>query len=78
MRTIIAAAAVLVLALLPLAAPWLQFVLTLAIAKGFAALGVAVLLRAGLISIGHAMFLPRAPMRSRSWRAPASTTLACS
>jgi ABC-type branched-subunit amino acid transport system permease subunit len=56
MPTIIAAAAVLVLALLPLAAPWLQFVLTLAIAKGFAALGVAVLLRAGLISIGHAMF----------------------
>ena len=38
------------------AAPWLQFVLTLAVAKGFAALGVAVLLRAGLISIGHAMF----------------------
>jgi ABC-type branched-subunit amino acid transport system permease subunit len=36
--------------------PWLQFALTLAIAKGFAALGVAVLLRAGLISIGHAMF----------------------
>ncbi|QOZ73843.1 branched-chain amino acid ABC transporter permease [Bradyrhizobium arachidis] len=56
MRTIIAAAAILVLALLPVAAPWLQFVLTLAIAKGFAALGVAVLLRAGLISIGHAMF----------------------
>lgn len=56
MRTISAAAAVLMLALLPVAAPWLQFVLTLAIAKGFAALGVAVLLRAGLISIGHAMF----------------------
>lgn len=56
MRTITAAAAVLILALLPVAAPWLQFVLTLAIAKGFAALGVAVLLRAGLISIGHAMF----------------------
>ncbi|MGY3033075.1 ABC-type branched-subunit amino acid transport system permease subunit [Bradyrhizobium sp. USDA 4354] len=56
MPTIIAAAAVLALALLPVAAPWLQFVLTLAIAKGFAALGVAVLLRAGLISIGHAMF----------------------
>ncbi|WP_407187648.1 branched-chain amino acid ABC transporter permease [Bradyrhizobium centrosematis] len=56
MRTVTAAAAVLVLALLPVAAPWLQFVLTLAIAKGFAALGVAVLLRAGLISIGHAMF----------------------
>ncbi|HZR72247.1 branched-chain amino acid ABC transporter permease [Bradyrhizobium sp.] len=57
MRTIAAAAiAVLGLAVLPIAAPWLQFVLTLAIAKGFAALGVAVLLRAGLISIGHAMF----------------------
>ncbi|MGY3586614.1 ABC-type branched-subunit amino acid transport system permease subunit [Bradyrhizobium sp. USDA 4341] len=56
MRIIPAAAAVLVLAALPLFAPWLQFVLTLAVAKGFAALGVAVLLRAGLISIGHAMF----------------------
>ncbi|PJG56412.1 branched-chain amino acid ABC transporter permease [Bradyrhizobium forestalis] len=56
MRTLLAAAAVLTLAVLPIAAPWLQFVLTLAIAKGFAALGVAVLLRAGLISIGHAMF----------------------
>jgi branched-chain amino acid transport system permease protein len=56
MRTILAATAVLALAVMPLAAPWLQFVLTLAIAKGFAALGVAVLLRAGLISIGHAMF----------------------
>jgi ABC-type branched-subunit amino acid transport system permease subunit len=56
MRTILAGTAVLALAVMPLAAPWLQFVLTLAIAKGFAALGVAVLLRAGLISIGHAMF----------------------
>jgi ABC-type branched-subunit amino acid transport system permease subunit len=56
MRTILGAAAVLALAVTPLAAPWLQFVLTMAIAKGFAALGVAVLLRAGLISIGHAMF----------------------
>ena len=57
MPAIIAAAAVLILTLLPVAAPWLQFVLTLAIAKGFAALGVAVLLRAGLSSIGHAMCL---------------------
>ena len=56
MRAALAIATVLVLAVLPLLAPWLQFVLTLAIAKGFAALGVAVLLRAGLISIGHAMF----------------------
>lgn len=45
-----------VLALVPFVAPWLQFVLTIAIAKGFAAVGVALLLRAGLISIGHAMF----------------------
>lgn len=56
MRIAAIAAAVLVLAILPMLAPWLQFVLTLAFAKGFAALGVAVLLRAGLISIGHAMF----------------------
>ncbi|MCB1404284.1 MAG: branched-chain amino acid ABC transporter permease, partial [Rhodobacteraceae bacterium] len=32
------------------------FVVTLAVAKGFAALGVALLLRAGLISLGHAMY----------------------
>lgn len=56
MRMILGVASVLTLAILPIVAPWLQFVLTLAIAKGFAALGVAVLLRAGLISIGHAMF----------------------
>ncbi|SDG82124.1 branched-chain amino acid ABC transporter permease [Pelagibacterium luteolum] len=50
------AAAFAALAIVPFAAPWLQFVLTIAIAKGFAAVGVALLLRAGLISIGHAMF----------------------
>lgn len=44
------------LALVPVATPSLQFILTVAIAKGFIALGVAVLLRAGLISFGHAMF----------------------
>jgi len=56
MRYKLAALALFALAALPVAVPWLQFVLTIAIAKGFAALGVAVLLRAGLISIGHAMF----------------------
>ena len=56
MGLILAVVAVITLAILPILVPWLQFVLTLAIAKGFAALGVAVLLRAGLISIGHAMF----------------------
>ncbi len=53
---LILAAGLVLLALAPLAAPYLQFVLTVAVAKGFAALGVALLLRAGLISLGHAMF----------------------
>jgi branched-chain amino acid transport system permease protein len=57
MRNIIlAVAAVAALCVAGVAAPWLQFILTLAVAKGFAALGVAILLRGGLISIGHAMF----------------------
>lgn len=56
MRAALFLIALTALALAPIAAPWLQFVLTLAVAKGFAALGVAVLLRGGLISIGHAMF----------------------
>jgi branched-chain amino acid transport system permease protein len=43
-------------AVLPMAVPWLGFVFTLAIGKGLAALGVAMLLRGGLISIGHALF----------------------
>lgn len=38
-------------------APWLRFVLTLALAKGIAALGVMLLLRAGLVSFGHALYL---------------------
>lgn len=45
-----------VAAVLPLAAPWLGFVFTLAVGKGLAALGVALLLRGGLISIGHALY----------------------
>jgi ABC-type branched-subunit amino acid transport system permease subunit len=56
MRILVLAVAVLALAAAPMVVPWLEFVLTIAIAKGFAALGVAILLRAGLISIGHAMF----------------------
>ncbi|MBW3098157.1 branched-chain amino acid ABC transporter permease [Pseudohoeflea coraliihabitans] len=51
-----AAAAVLALLILPAAMPSSQFIMTIAIAKGFAALGVALLLRGGLISIGHAMY----------------------
>lgn len=45
-----------ILALLPLLFPFSQFILTIAVAKGFAALGVMLLLRAGLISLGNAMF----------------------
>lgn len=56
MRASAAIVFLVVVALLPVAVPWLQFVLTLALAHGLAALGVALLLRAGLISIGHAMF----------------------
>ncbi|MCA0044866.1 branched-chain amino acid ABC transporter permease [Celeribacter litoreus] len=48
--------ALIILALAPQIFPFLQFTLTIAIAKGFAALGVALLLRAGLISLGHAMY----------------------
>jgi branched-chain amino acid transport system permease protein len=44
------------LIVLGLVFPWLEFVFILALGKGFAALGVALLLRAGLISIGHALY----------------------
>lgn len=56
MRILVLSIAILALVVAPTVAPWLEFVLTIAVAKGFAALGVAILLRAGLISIGHAMF----------------------
>ncbi|KGJ08063.1 branched-chain amino acid ABC transporter permease (plasmid) [Paracoccus versutus] len=49
-------AALALLLLVPVAFPHLKFVITLAVAKGFAALGVALLLRGGLISLGHAMY----------------------
>lgn len=47
---------ILVIATIPLIAPWSKIVLTIAIAKGLAVLGVVVLLRAGQVSFGHAMF----------------------
>ncbi|MGV1792021.1 branched-chain amino acid ABC transporter permease [Rhizobium sp. A37_96] len=55
-RLVIAAGGIAALVAATVAFPWLEFILTLAIAKGLAALGVAILLRGGLISIGHAMF----------------------
>lgn len=53
---LVLAAAALVL-LLAWTVPWLRFVLTIAIAKGLAALGIVVLLRAGQVSFGHALYL---------------------
>lgn len=39
------------------AAPWLKFILTIALAKGIAALGILLLLRAGQVSFGHALYV---------------------
>lgn len=55
-RTAIPALLIIGVALMPLAAPWSQVVLTLVIAKGLAVLGIVVLLQAGQVSFGHALF----------------------
>ncbi|MEZ5932197.1 MAG: branched-chain amino acid ABC transporter permease [Alphaproteobacteria bacterium] len=47
---------VLLVAAMPLLASWSQVVLTLALAKGLAVLGIVVLLQAGQVSFGHALF----------------------
>jgi ABC-type branched-subunit amino acid transport system permease subunit len=47
---------VLALACLPFYAPGMQLLVNLALAKGLAVLGVTVLLRAGQVSFGHALF----------------------
>jgi len=52
--TLLAAAFVLALSW---AVPWLRFVMTIAIAKGLAVLGILLLLRAGQVSFGHALYL---------------------
>ena len=51
---VVAAAAMIAAAF---AAPWLKFVLTVALAKGLAALGILLLLRAGQVSFGHALYV---------------------
>jgi branched-chain amino acid transport system permease protein len=38
-------------------APWLKFVLTIALAKGIAVMGILLLLRAGQVSFGHALYV---------------------
>jgi branched-chain amino acid transport system permease protein len=40
-----------------IATPWLKFVLTIALAKGIAVLGILLLLRAGQVSFGHALYV---------------------
>lgn len=42
---------------LAIAAPWLKFVFTVALAKGLAVLGILLLLRAGQVSFGHALYI---------------------
>jgi branched-chain amino acid transport system permease protein len=51
---LLAAAALVLAAFL---APWLKFVLTIALAKGIAVIGIMLLLRAGQVSFGHAMYV---------------------
>lgn len=51
---ILLAAAMIAAAIL---APWLRFVLTIALAKGIAVLGILLLLRAGQVSFGHALYI---------------------
>lgn len=56
LRVSLLLAAVLVLALTPLAVPWTKVLLTVALAKGLAVLGIVVLLRGGQVSFGHGVF----------------------
>ncbi len=56
LRTLIPALLVGLLAVLPAVAPTTEVLLTLALAKGLAVLGVIVLLQAGQVSFGHALF----------------------
>jgi len=55
-RTILPVLLLATVACLPVIAPWSQVVLTLVIAKGLAVLGIVVLLHAGQVSFGHALF----------------------
>jgi branched-chain amino acid transport system permease protein len=53
----LALAVAVLLAVAAVLAPWLKFVLTIALAKGLAVLGIMLLLRAGQVSFGHALYL---------------------
>ena len=56
LRSLLTALGLLALAVIPVMAPGLQLLVNLALAKGLAVLGVTVLLRAGQVSFGHALF----------------------
>jgi ABC-type branched-subunit amino acid transport system permease subunit len=56
MRLVVPILLVVLVSAVPVAVPWLEVVLTIALAKGFAVLGIVVLLRAGQVSFGHALF----------------------
>src|SRR5689334_807235 len=49
-------AAVAIVAVVPVVAPWSRLLLTIILAKALAVLGILVLLRAGQVSFGHGMF----------------------
>ncbi|RKF12589.1 branched-chain amino acid ABC transporter permease [Roseovarius spongiae] len=55
-RIIIPVLLLALLVLVPFGAPTLQVLLTLALAKGIAVMGITVLLRSGQVSFGHALF----------------------
>lgn len=55
-RTIIPVLLLALLVLVPFGTPSLQVLLTLALAKGIAVMGITVLLRSGQVSFGHALF----------------------
>ncbi|MEH3147904.1 MAG: branched-chain amino acid ABC transporter permease [Methylobacterium frigidaeris] len=57
LELILALAGAALIVLLAYAVPWLRFVLTIALAKGLAVLGILLLLRAGQVSFGHALYL---------------------
>ena len=55
-RVLIPLLAIAAVAIVPFAAPSLQLLVNLALAKGLAVVGVTVLLRAGQVSFGHALY----------------------
>jgi branched-chain amino acid transport system permease protein len=57
---VLALAGVAALVAVAYGAPWLKFVLTIALAKGIAVLGIMLLLRAGQVSFGNALYIAAA------------------